>query len=303
MDIGRFGLNKPLAIYNDIDKLSLKDNPYYESSVIPPPKKDSINRVDKYYRYVIDSRDRNTQLYPSPSKYTVELDEDITDVNSVELLVVDVPFSRYLVHENNNVLHFESNGGIVDEIVIEPGDYSEEELAVEMSNRFTEKTHPINVLYNNSRKKYTFTHSSNSFKFLFRGNPYQHTNNNNDYKYKKNTIAKLLGFRNEDVEAQYNNNTNIWEAISPFTKNLTPDNYIVLKIKDVTLNKSQAMTTHSSFCVVNNPSNKISNYSDHVLKKNLSPVIQSMKKISISFYDYDGNLYNFQNHDHRLELV
>lgn len=303
MDIGRFGFNKPLAIYNEIDKKSTSDNPYYESAIIPPPKKDAISRVDKFYRYVIDSRDRNTQLYPSPSKYTIELDENITDVNSVELLVADIPFSRYLVHENNNVLHFELSGAEL-EAVVEPGDYTETELATELETKMNTVSGTSNfvVTYAANTKKYTITNSSISFTLVFRGDSYQHTNNVYDYRYKPKTIAKLLGFRNEDADA-FSSGSGTWGVKSLFSRNFTQDNYMALKIQNVSLNKAQTRSTQSSFCIVNNPANSISNYYDHVLKKKLSPPIQSLKKLSISFYDYDGNQYDFQNHEHRLELI
>lgn len=302
MDVNRFGFNKPLAIYNEIDQKGTTDNPFFESAIIPPPKKDAINRVDKYFRYVIDSRDRNTQLYPSPSKYTIELDEDITDVNSVELLVADVPFSRYLVHNKNNVLHFELSGTEL-EAVVEPGDYTESELATELESKMNTVSGGTSfaVSYTDKTKTFTITNTS-PFTLVFRGDSYQHTNNVYDYRYKSNTIAKVLGFRNEDVEA-FSSGSGAWGVRSMFPRNFTLDKYIVLKIQNVSLNKAQARSTQSSFTLINNPANPISNYYDHVLKKKLSPPIQSLKKLSISFYDYDGNLYDFQNQDHRLELV
>ena len=324
MDISGFTRNNPLKIFNEIDKKATKNNPFYESAIIPPPHKDNVERVDKFYRYVIDSRDRNTRLYPSPSKYTIELDEDLTDVNSLELIVADVPFSRYLVHENNNVLHIHINPGLADDpreipVVVPPGDYAEIEFAAVLQDAITatfienlgdiHAYNPITVVYHENTKKFTIR-MANAFTLVFKGGEFQHTNNIHANRYKENTMARLIGFQNEDViatmvipEPNEVGINNQWETTSKFRANFTADKYMVLKVNNVTLNKGQSTTLQSSFSIINNPDMPISNYYDHIIKKKLSPPLTSLKKLSIAFYDYDGNLYDFQNHEHRLELL
>jgi len=302
MDISHFASNKPLRIYDTIDKNTKQNNPYYESAIIPPPKKESINIVDKYYRYVIDSRDRNTQLYPLPSEYTIELDEDVTDVKSIELLVADIPFSRYMIHDNNNVLNFMMGDEVEKEAIIRPGNYTENELGVEVERQLNIVGNgDFSVTYEETTNKYIITNMS-KFTLLFKGDPYQHTTNVFDFKYRKKTMARLLGFHNDDAES-FTSGTGLWGVKSMYARNFSSERYMVMKIQQVDLNKSLNKPLQSSFCIINNPNEPISNYYDHVMKKNLSKPITSLKKLRISFYDYYGNLYDFQNHDHRLEIV
>ena len=55
---------------------------------------------------VIDSRQRDTKLYPSPSAYTVKLDHVFKNINSLELKGAIFPKSSYNVHSSNNNIDF-----------------------------------------------------------------------------------------------------------------------------------------------------------------------------------------------------
>ena len=112
---------------------------FEENAVIPPPDKQKA--VKKRMRFVIDSRDRNRTRYPTPSMYEISFDEPVQDVESMEVIMADIPFSRYLIHDHNNQLRvstslpvFDSSagafafGGTTHTLVIEPGDYTHEEL-------------------------------------------------------------------------------------------------------------------------------------------------------------------------------
>ena len=83
---------------------SAPTHPFYQKSIIKPPSDEKLT-PQRYFRYAIDSRDRNTDVYPTPSRYEVNLTEDVTNVMSARVLVADIPFSRYLIHAQNNKLH------------------------------------------------------------------------------------------------------------------------------------------------------------------------------------------------------
>ena len=50
--------------------------------------------------YMIDSRDRNTDIYPDPSNYEIELNDEFNNVKELELLSIQM--SDYVYSINNN---------------------------------------------------------------------------------------------------------------------------------------------------------------------------------------------------------
>lgn len=67
------------------------DTFYTHAAIIPPPAVDDIEDSRTYTRLVVCSSNRDAQLWPSPAQYTYELDDDVHDVLSAELLVADIP--------------------------------------------------------------------------------------------------------------------------------------------------------------------------------------------------------------------
>ena len=55
---------------------------------------------------MIDSRDRNVDLYPKNNDFIIELDEPINDVSELELVSANMPINSYNINEHNNRLYF-----------------------------------------------------------------------------------------------------------------------------------------------------------------------------------------------------
>jgi hypothetical protein len=82
------------------------------------------------------------------------------------------------------------------------------------------------------------------------------------------------------------------------------DRYIVLHITDMESNIGIHSSTDKSFALINNPMVPLNNMSSLVdTLKVFDPPMANMQRIKIEFRDYYGTLYNFQNMDHRLELI
>ena len=77
--------------------------PTYDQITIKPPAKNKTHGR-KTTRLIVDSRERETDLYPDPSKYTLEFEHEERDVISVELSQANIPNSFY------NIYHYEDNG-------------------------------------------------------------------------------------------------------------------------------------------------------------------------------------------------
>jgi len=64
------------------------------------------NSVKDSVMMFIDSSHRNRQKYPTPSQYTVELDEPIAHVYGIDILDAAIPSTMYNVDTNNNTMRF-----------------------------------------------------------------------------------------------------------------------------------------------------------------------------------------------------
>jgi hypothetical protein len=91
--------------------------------VIKKPPTDEILRK-KIRPLIIDSRDRNYNLYPSASKFTIKFKEEYNYVKSLNLVMAQIPMSQYLINKNNNILHYYINSeNNIKEIQIKKGNY------------------------------------------------------------------------------------------------------------------------------------------------------------------------------------
>jgi len=78
---------------------------YTQGFVIPPPKnKDEIEKQKTIY-IAVDSRDRNYTEYPNCNKYSVPLENDILDVESIQLVSYNIPAPQFPVRKTNNALY------------------------------------------------------------------------------------------------------------------------------------------------------------------------------------------------------
>jgi len=300
------------------------DSTFSKNSVIRPPKEDAAKRK---YRYVIDSRDRNITAFPSPSKYDISLAQDINNVTEMRLVIADIPFSRYLVHANNNLLFVSEEAPVkvngVDTfphevtVAINPGDYDGPSLAQAVEDKLNavcRATYSVN--FDPIRDSYTFNSDLTNkilprpitgFYLLFKGPivPYgpqsydKHANKTfgeSTGSYRPNSAGRLLGFDNRNFAAVDGG------IDAPFRKNFVKDRYISMRIERAEHTYGTSANLDRCFCVVDSKQNDLNNdYKSDTIKV-FDPPLNSLQKLQISFHDYYGNLYDFQNIDHRLEL-
>ena len=81
---------------------------YSQGFVIPPPKsKEEIEKQKTTY-IAVDSRDRNYTEYPNCNKYSVPLENDILDVDSIQLVSYNIPSPQFPLRESNNAIYLAS---------------------------------------------------------------------------------------------------------------------------------------------------------------------------------------------------
>jgi hypothetical protein len=101
------------------------NNDYYkipsEKLTLNEPKL-TANKVVKKHNIIIDSRQRNYDLYPTPSEYMIDLYEPHRNVEKIELTAVVLPKTEYNVNSENNLL-IVTIGGITNPLYLNIGQY------------------------------------------------------------------------------------------------------------------------------------------------------------------------------------
>lgn len=82
---------------------------FSNSSIIKPPTKEEYNNMSEQKLIMIDSRDRNINLYEKNNDFIIELDEPISDVSEIELVSANMPTNSYNINTHNNRLYFFEN--------------------------------------------------------------------------------------------------------------------------------------------------------------------------------------------------
>lgn len=391
-------------------------DPYFSSSsaaaafskkaIIRPPEVQESIVPHTPIRYVIDSRDRHIERYPSPSQYELSLPHDITNVSSVRLLVADIPFSRYLIHAGNCRFYVSMADPTYDSATrqwttptdsfftaeLPYGEYTPQTLASSLSTALsTFAGASVQVTINETSESFFIYHTQfKPITLSFAGPrlPYgpqstehvsvsrgdgtyaQETRHYGDstISYMPQSVARILGFGphiymsairgrlsadNSTVVkgsagAQFitdlsagdklrcydptNPSTHIILTVvdilsdteftvdmpitlapytiaingvinAPYRYRLSKDRYIVMKINNVDTNRGVHPILDQSFALIHSRETDLNNeYEEHYIKR-FDPALSTLSKLAISFYDYEGNLYDFQNAEHRLELL
>ncbi|AOM63467.1 hypothetical protein [Heterosigma akashiwo virus 01] len=248
-----------------------------------PVKKGRRRLVE--HKVIIDSRDRNKDYWSSPSRYKVILDVPIKNVLSVELTEYNVPFVRPLIHSSNNKLYYSTDGGTtVKTVELTGGDYYNDGyyLAIEIQTKLGADI--TSVTYNYITDKLTFTANDNNFVFMF-----GHSNYGNG-------LHTILGF---DKETRYASDTSL-VIESQYKINMSPETYIIMMLNNISDNISNNNLISRSFGILTEQFNNM--YFSKTIKREFMPMVDDFSVFNIEFYDYYGNLYDFQNQDHRLEF-
>ena len=264
-------------------QIDLNTFDYEGNALIKPPFEQLKNIRDttrKTTRIVIDSRDRDMALYPNPASYCIDLQDDIEEVTSAELCVAKINLCAYNISSINNTIVLNSTT-----YTVTPGDYNATTLQTALNDLLGNDGYY--VAYNAIFDKYTI---SSSFAFTLQSTT---------------TMSKVLGYVTlRAYPAVFNSGTNTYTLTSPYRLNFKENEYIVLNIDQLTLNNSINPILHKSFAIIHK--NFLdTNYNQIVQKtiKYLNPPIARAHKLKICFRDYYGNLYDFQNQDHVLEIV
>lgn len=243
---------------------------------------------------VVDSSTRNTTVYPDPGSYTLELVKDYRDIVSIELVSAVIPKSGYGVKATNNTLYF-TFGGQLETCSIPIGNYPYDvdndqpttlitALQTAMNGEVTGT--PFTVTFNAITQRFTIT--SNAEFTIHAG--------------RANGIDKVIGLGLSDITSTANSIT------MPNNYCLQPDKYISLKIRDMGRCDGSTNALADSFAII--PLDTVSNKyalikegdridNDKYVYYYSSP-LPRLSRLELTFYDPDGNVYNFNGVNHYL---
>jgi len=256
---------------------------FENSAIIRPPFEEPTNKEvsHKYTRIIIDSRDRDVSQYPTPTKYWIPLEQDIEDVKTGEIILMDIPMSGYIVNAYNNVITTELGS-----VYIPVGNYDAPGLAVAIQE-ILRPWYPSNTcVYNPVIDKFTFNYNIQaSFTLIFAAKDKIAT-----------ATARLLGF-NPGTSCTI-------PCTSPNRINLNVNNYIVMSIDMFSINASSNSVIDRTTALVHSKAMLLNFWSvNNTIKKYFNPIIGRVDRLKVSFVDYYGNPYDFNNVDHRIEIL
>ena len=257
---------------------------YMKNAVIEPPKDFDENL--RITRIVVDSRARNRTIFPSPNSYDFDFDDDINDVVSATLKIADIPMPLYLINSYFNKLVV-NIGGVDYTVELSNGDYTATEIATELQTKTSTVT--------GSTVTVSYITRTDNFKFVM-AQPFTLK-----FKGYSNPLNQLLGFGVKDYIAV--SGIGGYEIVGEYRKNFEYNNYLILDIETFDNLKSIDRDLNKSFAIIPKNPNMLNIVDDFDYVKKFSPPINKVARLKIRFYDRFGNPYDFQNFDHRFEIV
>lgn len=261
---------------------------FAEHALIPPPKTESKDISTRQHRVVIDSRDRDMIKYPDPSNYVIDINHDIRDVLSVQLIAYDIPFNNINVTEDNNLFEYLDAIGDLQTIEIPEGEYNDISLLTDTINDLFAGpgtlNYPLSVSTSNIQLELNTTDAT---RFLFAS----------DTGYRHRSIAKTLGFEPVDITAS-------GSTTAKYKYHLEAERYVALFLQAAKLCQTTNPGTHECFAMIPRyVDSEGAQALDTFVRKRFAAPIAALDKIHVRFKTRGGSYYNFENKDHRLELV
>ena len=258
------------------------DFDYGSSHIIKPPEVKKEREI-KYTKIVIDSRDRDIQKYPNQNNYVVELQTEIDEVISGEILLLDVPFSSYLINKNNDTIVVK-----LESLKIVHGNYSKDEFAKILQDTFNTNSvgdiYAVNYVKAQDNYEIVLTNYTSSEFFII----------------VKSYLAKIIGFKEDKVYTSSNGGF----LLSEFRSRFDVNKYIILTVDYMSINNSIDSNVHKSTAIIYENELQINTKAlTTPIKKYFNPIVPRMQHVRIRLTDYYGNPYDFQNYDHRIDIM
>jgi len=255
----------------------------------------------------IDSRDRNTDIFPNSNNYTVNLNEIYTNVVSVELITAEIPKSGYFLENYNNILHFqEKNDQVISstyyEAEIPIGNYTSQTIGNAIQNALNiSGQSTYNVSYTSDEKikiQSDLSGGDNIFNLVFSNGIENYGIDSFRNKYITYTAGRILGFDAVNLSGQNNYTSN--DRIT-----FQSEDYVLLEIPELSgLIDGVHYNSQDDFAkiLLDSTQNKTTFYNNllvYPIVKTFHPTID-ISKLTINFKIFGNNFYDFHGLEHSL---
>jgi len=184
--------NYPNAIQEKIQD----PNTDYSAFIVKPPEKNlTTGRIQRLF--VIDSRDRDRNLYPNSNNYRVLVPQEWRDVVSSELIYGEIPNTYYNINEENNIMYLSDTPYNLIVVKIPEGKYSNQQLIDVLNGSKGDLFNEFKSKFNFSRDVYTkklriSSNNGSGNNFIYNFNYTQNAECNSSCNY--NNIDAIFGF-------------------------------------------------------------------------------------------------------------
>lgn len=191
--------NYPNAITEKIQD----PNTDYSAFIVKPPEKNlTTGRITRLF--VIDSRDRDRNIYPNSNKYRVLVPMEWRDVVSSELIYGEIPNTYYNINDENNIMYLSDTPYNILTVKIPEGKYKNQELIDILNgvkgNLFSDFKSKFNFSRDQYSKKLRISSNNGSgSNFIYNFNYTQNYECSSSCNY--NNIDSLLGFSTVEYQS------------------------------------------------------------------------------------------------------
>ena len=295
------------------------------------------NSIKQSYTFLIDSKNRDRNIYPTPSEYVVDFTVPFRNVIGLEVLDVSVPKTMYNIDKNNNRIYYyisdstessnvtiltDENGNeyydpeMFSYVDFPPGDYTTNTLIDKV--RFTLFNNNIdldmnsvdspaeltNLIYFTSSKPFILDMHRSSMAEVLGFDLYTNTDSINATKYKYNHLYNHKeGFQSIFHSIINSNGNNYLQA--PGMMYLIGFKYVILKCPEIEqhLYRSLSYSKYSlGLAKIRVNSYGYNDEKTSFLKVPLREFhpIGKLTRISLRFETNDGQLYDFKGVNHNI---
>lgn len=271
--------------------------------VIPPESRNNILHSKKIpIAYTINSRDRDTTVFPNSNSFTVNTKSAYRDITEIRLLRVTIPNLMYNVTSNYNVISFSETLGINLTATVPVGNYTNTTLPAAVkaaldlagTSTYTVTIDPVN---NRMSINSDLMGGGGIFQLHFFGGYTMKGRNVNVPTYPTNSAGQLFGYLPQEYSG---GNT----YISPGVVNLTMINTAYIYIDQA--NKINSTESPDS-AFVSVPFNTIGLSGGVTVYtpiqkyiRHFSPSLPKWDRFSVSIRDYYGNLIDLNMGDFEM---
>lgn len=264
---------------------------------------------------IVNSADRNINIYPNPSQYRVQLDDRYYDVEALELCCALIPLSAYNVNTSNNVLLFEETAGVTLTANIPVGNYPDvTALSVAVAASLTAAsvngvtyTTTVDMLTN----KITITSDGaggSIFTLIFFGQPTLEGIGPQQYQRERpafppNSIGAVLGYNPQDYSGSLS-------YAAPNVPNIDGEPAVYLHVEEAEMLESNNTNVRNALACIalagGEESRGYERFSSHEWCRFIryySPLEGKIANLTITMRTASGALFDFNGRDHVLTFT